>query len=212
MRELEAPLRRGLSALGLSLSDRQVQMLLDYLALLAKWGRVYNLTARLEPAEMLTHHLLDSLAIVMPLRRRYPGGPLRVLDVGAGAGLPGVVLAICCPEWQVDCVDAVAKKAAFVQQVAVSLRLPNLRGRHARVEQLAETYSLVTSRAFASLADFSQWSAQALAEGGSWVAMKGKYPADEIAQLSPPVHVFHVEPVAVPGLDAERCLVWLQRR
>jgi 16S rRNA (guanine527-N7)-methyltransferase len=123
-----------------------------------------------------------------------------------------VVLAICCPEWQVDCVDAVAKKAAFVQQVAVSLRLPNLRGRHARVEQLTETYSLVTSRAFASLADFSQWSTQALAEGGSWVAMKGKYPADEIAQLPPPVHVFHVEPVAVPGLDAERCLVWLQRR
>jgi 16S rRNA (guanine527-N7)-methyltransferase len=108
-------------------------------------------------------------------------------------------------------VDAVAKKAAFVQQVAVSLRLSNLRGRHARVEQLTETYSLVTSRAFASLADFTQWSTRALAERGSWVAMKGKYPAEEMAQLVPPVHVFHVEPVAVPGLDAERCLVWLQR-
>ena len=92
------------------------------------------------------------------------------------------------------------------------MRLPNLRGRHARVEQLTETYSLVTSRAFASLADFTQWSTLALAEGGSWVAMKGKYPADEMAQLAPPVHVFHVEPLAVPGLDAERCLVWLQRR
>jgi 16S rRNA (guanine527-N7)-methyltransferase len=211
MRELEAPLRSGLSTLGLTLSDVQVQQLLDYLVLLAKWGRVYNLTARLEPAEMLTHHLLDSLSIVMPLRRQCPGRTLRVLDVGAGAGLPGVVLAICCPDWQVDCVDAVAKKAAFVQQVAVSLRLPNLRGRHARVEQLTDRYPLVTSRAFASLVDFTQWSDQALAEGGCWVAMKGKYPADEIAQLSPPVHVFHVEPLAVPGLDAERCLVWLQR-
>ena len=125
--------------------------------------------------------------------------------------LPGVVLAICCPDWQVDCVDAVAKKAAFVQQVAVSLRLPNLRGRHARVEQLTDRYPLVTSRAFASLVDFTQWSAQALADGGAWAAMKGRYPADEIAQLASPVHVFHVEPLAVPGLDAERCLVWLQR-
>jgi 16S rRNA (guanine527-N7)-methyltransferase len=212
MRELDAPLRRGLTALGLDLSDAQVQMLLEYLVLLAKWGRVYNLTARLEPAEMLTHHLLDSLAIVLPMRRRCPDVPQRVLDVGAGAGLPGVVLAICCPGWQIDCVDAVAKKAAFVQQVAVSLRLPNLRGRHARVEQLTDRYPLVTSRAFASLADFTQWSVQALAEGGTWAAMKGKYPADEIAQLAPSVHVFHVEPLAVPGLDAERCLVWLQRR
>jgi 16S rRNA (guanine527-N7)-methyltransferase len=212
MQELDAPLRRGLAALGLDLSDAQVQMLLEYLVLLAKWGRVYNLTARVEPAEMLTHHLLDSLAIVLPMRRRCPDVPHRVLDVGAGAGLPGVVLAICCPGWQIDCVDAVAKKAAFVQQVAVSLRLPNLRGRHARVEQLTDRYPLVTSRAFASLADFTQWSVQALAEGGTWAAMKGKYPADEIAQLAPSVHVFHVEPLAVPGLDAERCLVWLQRR
>ena len=211
MRELEAPLRSGLSTLGLTLSDVQVQQLLDYLVLLAKWGRVYNLTARLEPAEMLTHHLLDSLAIVMPLRRQCPRESLRVLDVGVGAGLPGVVLAICCPDWQVDCVDAVAKKAAFVQQVAVSLRLPNLRGRHARVEQLTDRYPLVTSRAFASLVDFTQWSGQALAEGGTWAAMKGKYPVDEIAQLAPSVDVFHVELLAVPGLDAERCLVWLQR-
>ena len=118
MRELEAPLRRGLNALGLDLSDAQVQMLLEYLVLLAKWGRVYNLTARLEPAEMLTHHLLDSLSIVMPLRRQCPRESLRVLDVGAGAGLPGVVLAICCPDWQVDCVDAVAKKAAAVRKAA----------------------------------------------------------------------------------------------
>ena len=212
MRELEAPLRRGLADLALVLDDRQVKQLLDYLALLAKWGRVYNLTARLEPSEMLTHHLLDSLAIVEPLRRQCGAGPLRLLDVGSGAGLPGVVLAICEPGWQVDCVDAVAKKAAFVQQVAVSLGLHNLRGRHVRVEQLTERYQVVTSRAFAALADFTRWSDAALTPEGVWLAMKGKYPADEIAQRAPPVHVFHVEPLVVPGLDAERCLVWLKRR
>ncbi|MEI6760479.1 MAG: 16S rRNA (guanine(527)-N(7))-methyltransferase RsmG [Betaproteobacteria bacterium] len=212
MQELEAPLRRGLAELALTLEDAQVQQLLDYLALLAKWGRVYNLTALLAPPEMLTHHLLDSLAIVKPLLQQCPGVPLRVLDVGSGAGLPGVVLAICRPAWQVDCVDAVAKKAAFVQQVAVSLRLPNLRGRHARVEQLTDFYQVVTSRAFASLADFTRWSDGALAPGGVWLAMKGKHPADEIAQLPPSLQVFHVEPLTVPGLAAERCLVWLKRR
>jgi len=130
MRELEAPLRRGLADLALALDDRQVQQLLDYLALLAKWGRVYNLTARLEPGEMLTHHLLDGLAVVDPLRRQCGSGPLKAAWMfGSGAGLPGVVLAICGPEWQVDCVDAVAKKAAFVQQVAVGLRLRDLRSR-----------------------------------------------------------------------------------
>jgi 16S rRNA (guanine527-N7)-methyltransferase len=211
MRELEAPLRRGLAELSLALDDSQVQQMLDYLALLAKWGRVYNLTGRLEPAEMLSHHLLDSLAIVKPLRRQCSGAPVRVLDVGAGAGLPGVVLAICCPDWQVDCVDAVAKKAAFLQQVAANLRLLKLRGLHARVEKLTDRYDLLTSRAFASLADFTQCSGSALADGGVWAAMKGKYPADEIAQLKPPANVFHVEPLVVPGLQAERCLVWLRR-
>ena len=211
MRELEGPLRRGLAELALALDDSQVQQMLDYLALLAKWGRVYNLTGRLEPAEMLSHHLLDSLATVKPLRRQRSGTSVRVLDVGAGAGLPGVVLAICCPDWQVDCVDAVAKKAAFVQQVAANLRLPKLRGLHARVEKLTDRYDLLTSRAFASLADFTQCSGGALAVGGVWAAMKGKYPADEIAQLKPPANVFHVEPLVVPGLQAERCLVWLRR-
>jgi len=212
MRELDAPLRRGLAELALTLEDAQIQQLLDYLGLLAKWGRVYNLTALLTPPEMLTHHLLDSLAIVKPLLGQGLPEALRILDVRSGAGLPGVVLAICCPAWQVDCVDAVAKKAAFVQQVAASLRLPNLRGRHARVEQLTDLYPVVTSRAFASLADFTRWSDGALAPGGVWLAMKGKHPADEIAQLPPSLQVFHVEPLAVPGLAAERCLVWLKRR
>lgn len=211
---LESGLRDGAHALGLSLSDAQVAQLLAYLALLQKWGRVYNLTAVREPAEMLTHHLLDSLAVIPPLRRHAEalGQPaLRVLDVGSGAGLPGVVIAVCCPDMAVTCVDTVAKKAAFVQQVAVSLRLPRLRGLHARVETLTDPYDLVSARAFASLGDFVRWSAGCLAPGGVWMAMKGKHPAQELAELPPQVQVFHVEPLQVPGLDAERCLVWMRQ-
>ena len=130
--------------------------------------------------------------------------------MGSGGGLPGVVIAICCPDIDVSCVDAVGKKAAFVQQVAGALALPNLRGRHARVESIAERHDVVIARAFASLADFIAWSAGALAEGGVWVAMKGRRPDDEIAALPPSVEVFHVEQLSVPGLDAERCLVWLR--
>jgi len=214
-RALEAQLRAGLQALALALDDVQVSMLLDYLALIQKWTRVYNLTAVRDPQEMLTHHLLDSLAAVRPLRLQLEAlgrdETARVLDVGAGAGLPGVVLAICCPSLVVHCVDTVAKKAAFVQQAAVSLKLPHLRGLHARVESLAEPYDVVCSRAFASLSDFTQWSVGALAPHGVWMAMKGKHPQAELLALDPSVQVFHVEPLQVPGLDAERCLVWMRR-
>ena len=214
-RALEAELRAGLDALALALNDAQVAALLDYIALIRKWTKVYNLTAVREPRDMLTHHVLDSLAVVRPLRQQLAelglGAAVRVLDVGAGAGLPGVVLAICCPEMVVHCVDTVAKKAAFVQQVAVSLKLANLRGIHARVESLTEPYDVVCSRAFASLADFTQWSVAALAPAGVWMAMKGKHPEAELVSLAPDVAVFHVEPLLVPGLDAERCLVWMRR-
>ena len=209
---LRARLSEGAAALGVTLSDEQRGQLLDYLALLGKWNKVYNLTAVRDPAEMLTHHLLDSLSIIAPLRRHTRGQPTRLLDVGSGGGLPGVVIAICCPEVQVSCVDAVAKKAAFVQQVAVALRLPNLRGVHARVEAVQDKFDVITSRAFASLVDFTQWSAPALAEGAVWLAMKGKRPDDEIAALPPRVEVFHVEQLQVPGLGAERCLLWLRPR
>ena len=138
--------------------------------------------------------------------------PRRLLDVGSGAGLPGVVIAICCPELAVDCVDTVGKKAAFIQQVAVSLKLPNLRGIHARVESLTGPYDVICSRAFASLADFTTWSVGALAEWGVWMALKGKHPADEIAAMPASVEVFHVEPLVVPGLGAERCMVWMRVR
>lgn len=215
MPSLEVALRRGVGVLELELSDAQISALLDYIALIQKWTRVYNLTAVRDPEEMLTHHVLDSLAVVTPLRRHLHSMGLdestRLLDVGAGAGLPGVVLAICCPTMAVHCVDTVAKKAAFIQQASVSLKLPLLRGIHARVESLTEPYAVVTSRAFASLADFTLWSRGALAEQGVWMAMKGKSPEAEVAQLPAEVAVFHVEPLVVPGLDAERCLVWMRK-
>ena len=204
----------GLRALGLQLGDEQVGLLLDYLALLQKWNKVYNLTAVRDPAEMMTHHLLDSLAAVGPLLRQTGGQPIKLLDVGSGGGLPGVVIAITCPQIQVSCVDTVGKKAAFIQQAAAALKLPNLRGIHARVESLkAEEgggFDVVCSRAFASLVDFTTWSSSALKPGAVWMAMKGKHPADEIAALPASVSVFHVEQLVVPGLDAERCIVWLR--
>ena len=207
-------LTTGLQRLGLSLSETQVTQLLDYLALLQKWNKVYNLTAVRDPAEMLTHHLLDSLAAIPPLLRQTAGEPVRLLDVGSGGGLPGVVIAIVCPQIDVSCVDTVGKKAAFIQQAAATLRLPNLHGVHARVETLkAEQgggFDVVCSRAFASLADFTNWSRSALRSGGVWMAMKGKHPEDELAALPTDVAVFHVEQLQVPGLDAERCIIWMR--
>ena len=211
---LRLQLEQAAPKLGLALSVGQVDALFAYLALIQKWNKVYNLTAVRAPAEMLTHHLLDSLAVIAPLRAQIEKMPvaesLRLLDVGSGAGLPGVVIAICCPEIRVDCVDTVAKKAAFIQQVAVSLKLPKLRGVHARVESLTDRYQVISSRAFASLVDFTTWSKAALARQGVWMAMKGKNPVDEVAALSADVNVFHVEQLDVPGLDAERCIVWMR--
>jgi 16S rRNA (guanine527-N7)-methyltransferase len=203
-------LKSGAAELGLSLSDAQFEQLLGYLALIQKWNKVYNLTAVRDPQEMLTHHLLDSLTAVAPLVRHTAGQPARVLDVGSGGGLPGIVLAICRPELEVSCVDTVGKKAAFIQQVAASLRLPNLHGIHARVETLAGPFDVVCCRAFASLPDFVSWSRGALAQQGVWMAMKGKHPQAEIDALPADVQVFHVEPLTVPGLDVERCMVWMR--
>ena len=220
---LRQTLEEGARTLGLALSAGQLDLLLDYLALIQKWNKVYNLTAVRDPADMLTHHLLDSLAAVLPLRRQTGGRAIKLLDVGAGAGLPGVVIAICCSDIDVTCVDTVAKKAAFISQAALSLKLPNLHGLHARVESLSSGFDVVCSRAFASLADFTQWSRAALEVVGQaresgvpgtlpgvWMALKGKLPTDEISALPADVEVFHVEQLAVPGLDAERCIVWLR--
>jgi len=213
---LAAGLDAGLDALALDLSTAQRQALLDYLALLQKWNQVYNLTAVRDPQAMLSHHLLDCLAVVAPLRAQlatlaFPD-PIRLLDVGSGAGLPGLVLAICLPDVQVDCVDTVAKKASFIQQAALSLGLANLRGLHARVENLSAAYQVVSARAFSSLPDLVVGSDQALLPGGLWMAMKGKTPDEEIQALPPQVQAFQVQALQVPGLDAQRCIVWLRRK
>ena len=219
---MQADRRQGLLAaaqtLAVPMLGGDADRLLAYLDLLQRWNKVYNLTALRDPAEMLSHHLMDCLAVLPCLRRWWeqvhPSGQ-RVLDVGSGGGLPGVVLAALQPGWRVDCVDTVAKKVSFIRQVAAELRLPNLQGLHARVEALpapAGGYSVVTSRAFASLADFTALTRHLLADGGVWVAMKGKLPADEQAALPRTVEVFHVEQLQVPGLDAQRCLVWMRPR
>jgi 16S rRNA (guanine527-N7)-methyltransferase len=210
MSDALATLQSGAAQLGLNLSDVQFDQLLGYLALIQKWNKVYNLTAVRDPQEMLTHHLLDSLTAVAPLVRHTQGQSAKVLDVGSGGGLPGIVLAICRPELDVSCVDTVGKKAAFIQQVAASLKLPNLHGVHARVETLAGPFDVICCRAFAALPDFVNWSRRALAEQGVWMAMKGKHPQAEIDGLPAGVQVFHVEPLTVPGLDVERCMVWLR--
>lgn len=211
--DLRSPLNQALTQLGLTLNEQQIDRLLAYLALIHKWNQVYNLTAVREPAAMLTQHLVDSLSLIAPLRRHTQGRALRVMDVGSGGGLPGVVLAIAMPELSVVCVDAVAKKSSFIQQVAAELRLNNLRGEHARVEQLkAAPFDVITSRAFASLPDFTSLTQQHLRPGACWVAMKGHMPQDEIDALPPGVEVFHVEQLQVPGMEAQRCLIWMRPR
>lgn len=240
----KATLLAAAQALDTPLDAATADRLLAYLGLLQRWNKVYNLTALRDPQEMLSHHLIDCLAVLAPLRRHLaaqsaqapvPGArvepaavatragaaatasaaaaAVRILDVGSGGGLPGVVLAAVEPGWQVDCVDTVAKKASFIRQVAAELGLPNLRGLHARVETLdpaAGRYQLITSRAFASLADFTTLTTRLLAEPGVWMAMKGRATDDEQAALPSTVQVFHVEQLAVPGLDAQRCLVWMR--
>jgi 16S rRNA (guanine527-N7)-methyltransferase len=185
-----------------------------YLQLLARWSAAYNLTAVRDPAQMQVQHLADCQAVVVPLRRQLgTGRTARILDVGSGGGLPGVVLALAEPAWDVTCVDSVGKKAAFVRQVAGELALPNLHAEHARVETLrSPAFDVITSRAFASLADFVRQTRPLLASGGVWVAMKGRRPDDEIAAVPADVEVFHVEHLDVPGLDAERCLIWMRPR
>ncbi len=201
------------AALGLAPSTEQAAALLEYLALLQRWNATYNLTAVRERDAMLTQHLADCLAVVHPIQRRLPQDRElgRVLDVGSGGGLPGVVLAVMLPALDVTCVDTVGKKAAFVRQVAGHLGLSNLHAQHARVEALRlPAFDIITSRAFASLADFTALTAALLAPGGVWMAMKGKQPDAEMAALPRTVTMFHVEPLSVPGLGAERCLVWMR--
>lgn len=218
---LGVALDTGLRLMSLAIEAPQRQRLIDYVLLVARWNRVHNLTAVRDPVDMVTQHLLDSLAVITPLRRYLasrsvavpPAGPVRLLDVGSGAGLPGLVLAVMDPALQVTCVDAVAKKAGFIRQVAGELSITNLHAEHARVETLKlSPFDVVVSRAFSSLVDFTALTRQLLPEAGVWMAMKGRPPGDEISALPPDIHVFHVEPLSVPGLDAQRCLVWMRKQ
>lgn len=208
---LNVALTRGAATLGVALDPTQRDRLLQHLALIERWNGVYNLTAVQGADAMLAQHLLDSLAVVGPLRRHTGGAPAAVLDVGSGAGLPGVVLAVACPELHVTCVDAVAKKAGFVRQVAAELGLPNLVAAHARVEALApRLWQVVTARAFASLADLARSTRPLLTPDGVWMALKGQIPEEELARLPGSVDAFHVEQLRVPSLAAQRCIVWMR--
>ena len=206
---LALALSEGLQSLSLELTQAQQQALLDYIALLGKWNKVYNLTAVREPEHMLSHHVLDCLAVLPPLKQVSPEA-LDLIDVGAGGGLPSVVFAIACPHWQITAVDTVAKKAAFIQTTAHSLRLVNLKAVHSRVEALTGGFDVVTCRAYASLRDFCDSSRHLLKPNGLWMAMKAKLSVEELTDLPATVRVDKVEPLAIPGLDADRCLVWMR--
>lgn len=209
---VETSLQEGAVALGISLSEPQIRLLTGHLQHLARWNRVYNLTSVREPDQMVHQHLLDCLSVVAPLRRHLGRESFRLLDVGSGGGLPGVVVAVAFPEAEVVCVDAVGKKSSFIRQVAAELKLRNLSAEHARVERLAAgSFDVITARAFGSLAMLADATRLHLAPAGCWMAMKGRLPAEEMAALpAHSVEVFHVEPLRVPGLDAERHLVWMR--
>lgn len=209
---LAQTLKDGAVALGLDLNERQLSRLMAYQALMLKWNKVYNLTSLRDPAQMVTHHLLDSLAAVPAFT-----GARRVLDVGAGGGLPGIVLAIWAadaePQMAITLVDTVQKKTAFLTQVKAELQMGNVTVLHARVEQLPveQQYDVITSRAFAELNDFITWSNHLLQQGGKYIALKGVMPQQEIDRLPAGWKVGKVQPLQVPGLDAERHLIFMER-
>jgi 16S rRNA (guanine527-N7)-methyltransferase len=191
--------------MGLNLESNQTGALLGYLGLLAKWNKTYNLTAIHEPERMLTHHILDSLAIAP----HVGAGPL--LDVGSGAGLPGIPLAIVRPDLQVTVLDASQKKCGFMQQAAIELKLSGISVVHGRVEEFHRDggFPRIVSRAFSDLTEFVRLTRHLLADGGQWLAMKGLYPNEEIAQLKG-VRMVRDLPLHVPGVDADRHLIVME--
>ncbi len=230
---VQAAIEADLRALHLETDASTIGRLASYLKLLQHWNAAYNLTAIREPEAMRVQHLADCLAVVPSLQKQLAswragrvydaGRPLRCLDVGSGGGLPGVVLAIMEPHWQVHCVDTVGKKAAFIRQVAGELALPNLRAIHGRVEALQLSgrpdgaseadagFDVITSRAFASLQDFVRWTQHLLAPGGFWMAMKGRNPETETHDLPAGVKVMAIEKIQPPGVEGDRCLVWMNQ-
>jgi 16S rRNA (guanine527-N7)-methyltransferase len=207
---LAALLHAGAEELGVDLTDAQQNKLLDFVALLAKWNAVYNLTAIRDPRQMLIQHILDSLSIVPHLAGR---GASSALDVGSGGGLPGIVLAIVLPDWSVTLNDIVHKKTAFQAQAKAELKLGNLSVVTGRVETLRPgvdvpgKFDVIVSRAFAELADFVTLARHLVAERGAIWAMKGVRPDDEIARLPAGSRAVQVLRLTVPSLDAERHLV-----
>jgi 16S rRNA (guanine527-N7)-methyltransferase len=202
-------IRAGASALLVALSDEQVDRFVAYLRLIEQWNATYNLTSVRDPEEMVTQHVVDCLAAAAALKRRRIDAPTdRLLDVGSGAGLPGLVFAVVQPETEVVCVDSVGKKTAFVTQAAAVLRAGNATAVHGRVEALAATrFDVIASRAFAALERLVGSTRHLLADNGEWLAMKGKVPQAEIDVLTK-IRVT-VEPLVVPGSGAERCIVWM---
>lgn len=204
MTTAQAVLERGISDLGLTLPPGGVEKLLAFRDLLLKWNRTYNLTSVTDPDEAVSHHLLDSLAILPWV------GDGALLDVGSGGGLPGIPLAIARPQLAITLVDAVQKKVSFLQQAAIELGLPKVSPIHGRIEALTGQYAQISSRAFAELADFVRLTRHLLAPGGRWLAMKGQRPEAELANLPEGVAVEAIHPLAVPGLNAERHLIILK--
>ena len=202
---LQDALADGIRALGLDLPEGTPERLEAFARLLIKWNKVYNLTAIRDENQVLTHHLLDSLSVLPAL-----AGITRLVDVGSGGGLPGVVLAIARPDLQVDSVETVQKKATFRQQAAIQLGLKNVMAHHARVETMTGQYAQISSRAFAEIGLFISLTRHLLAPGGRWLAMKGVRPDDEIAALPADIVVDQIIPLHVPGLDAERHLIILK--
>ena len=205
MKQLEGVLTEAVATMGLGLEPLQEATLLDYLALLAKWNRTYNLTAIHEPERMLTHHVLDSLAVLPHV------GPGPLLDVGSGGGLPGIPLAIARPELEVTLLDTSQKKCSFMQQAAIDLKLTGVRVVHARVEEFQREggYPQIVSRAFSELREFVALTRHLLAPGGEWLAMKGLFPTEEIALLKG-ARVKRDVGLGVPGLGADRHLIVME--
>lgn len=201
-------LQSGLKEMGLDLSGEQQDKLLDYVEMLKKWNKTYNLTALRDESQIISHHLLDSLTLPP-----YLEGAQTMLDVGSGGGQPGIPAAVCRPDLQITLLDANTKKTSFLQQAAIELELKNVRVVSGRVEAVQGLRAnVITSRAFAELADFVNWTAHLLQDGGCWAAMKGVYPAAEIDRLPDSVCVERVDKIRVPQLNAERHMVILRKK
>jgi 16S rRNA (guanine527-N7)-methyltransferase len=211
-------LHAAAAKLEIDLADSQADALLAYIEQLQRWNRTYNLTAIRDPSEMLVHHVFDSLSIVpyvTAILDKNTVENVNVVDVGSGAGLPGVILAIMRPQWRLFCIDAVEKKMAFVRQVAGVLGLSRLRAMHERVEAIEPLQAdIVVSRAFASLLDFANLAGRHVAPGGQLLAMKGHEPLQEAEALEKQTDwkISRIEPLYVPELNAQRCLVWMSRQ